>query len=811
MPRTSSVLFAGTVLVSQLVFCAESSVPAFQPLRAGEVIPGGWIREQMLADLHEGIAGNYDKISGNVGRNLFVNKARSPGVKEKSERKNQEASWWAGEHEGYWTDGLVRMAYLTGDKFYMDKARQKIEAVVAAQDPDGYIGIYNKETRLKPCESSGLDGELWTQSRILQAMLAYYEFTGDKKVLAAVEKAVQLTLSAYKGQGISYFIRANKPLAGGLGHGIAFSDTLEQLYRLTGNPVYRDSEIWLYNDFSCGLPDSDTSLEMLSEANKDKPWEMHTPHLMEGLAISQIVASLTGEEKYKTAAANARRKLAWHTTPGGLIVGSENVDGRKGTGTTPGEYCSSTEGVIAMNQILAYSGDLSAGNWTELVCLNGAQGARFQTANKATAYLSYDDRLTTDEEHNNGGRILFSAFHTAAACCTLNATRLMPYYVDGMWYRPVGRTALAANLYGPCRVETEIAGTKVVINENTVYPFEDTVNFTVNPAKDIEFTLIFRVPDSARDATVEAGADAKVTKAPGRIEVKKRWKSGDKIALRFDFDVRLRETNDKQFYYQRGPLVFGLRFPDERIETLKLGLNGKDSGFREYLVKPTDATGWDYGADKSATFQLVSLKNGDFLKPWEKPPVGLKGTLLSGSKPVEVTLVPEGATLLRRVTFPAKKGPRELAAQAHALKSELNLARSANVKASSTAQDSTPQAVVDGIAQGLPENPSAEWVSEHQTTGAKVKLTWAKPVTIEDVWLFDCPNLTDQVQSAWINFSDGTSAMIGELPNDGMTPFQLNFPEKIITWMEVIITRVGQKTMNAGFSEIAVFQQVPAE
>ena len=130
---------------------------------------------------------------------------------------------------------------------------------------------------------------------------------------------------------------------------------------------------------------------------------------------------------------------------------------------------------------------------------------------------------------------------------------------------------------------------------------------------------------------------------------------------------------------------------------------------------------------------------------------------------------------------------------------------------SSTAKGFAPEALIDGAAEGYQQNPRAEWASAHETVGAHVKLTWGKPVTIEDVWLFDRPNSSDQVLNAWINFSDGTSELADQLPNDGVTPFKLNFPEKIITWMEVIITRVSPGTRSAGFAEIAVFKKAPGE
>lgn len=143
------------------------------------------------------------------------------------------------------------------------------------------------------------------------------------------------------------------------------------------------------------------------------------------------------------------------------------------------------------------------------------------------------------------------------------------------------------------------------------------------------------------------------------------------------------------------------------------------------------------------------------------------------------------------------------------LQGKLNLARTAKVEASSTEKGYTPQAVVDGVAQGYPEKGKAEWSSNGETTGAKVKLVWAEPVTIETVWLFDRPLPNVQVLDAQIDFSDGTSIMTGELPNDGKTPCELNFPAKTITWMEITVAEVRPNTKNVGFSEIAVFQKEP--
>ena len=67
------------------------------------------------------------------------------------------------------------------------------------------------------------------------------------------------------------------------------------------------------------------------------------------------------------------------------------------------------------------------------------------------------------------------------------------------------------------------------------------------------------------------------------------------------------------------------------------------------------------------------------------------------------------------------------------------------------------------------------------------------------------------VRAARVNFSDGSTAPVGELPNDGQTPFKLSFPPRTITWLEIVVTEVGPRTKNVGFSEIAVFQKEPEE
>lgn len=126
-------------------------------LRAGEVKPEGWIRQQMQLDLRQRLTGNYHKVSNAVNLRVFERQNRPAGGFVDIPGEKRQKSWWSGEHEGYWKDSIVRMAYLVDDETQKQRATGWIEA-----------------------------------------MLAYHEFTGHRVVLRAVTKAVRLTLGKYR-------------------------------------------------------------------------------------------------------------------------------------------------------------------------------------------------------------------------------------------------------------------------------------------------------------------------------------------------------------------------------------------------------------------------------------------------------------------------------------------------------------------------------------------------------------------------------------------------------------------------------------
>ncbi len=152
--------------------------------------------------------------------------------------------------------------------------------------------------------------------------------------------------------------------------------------------------------------------------------------------------------------------------------------------------------------------------------------------------------------------------------------------------------------------------------------------------------------------------------------------------------------------------------------------------------------------------------------------------------------------------------------QPDSVKNDKNVALRANVIVSTALRSSRPftelseyigEGAVDGVVDTESKNKLNEWISDGEKNTAFLRLNWEKPEKITKVWLFDRPNLKDQITSAMLVFSDGSTIRVSALPNDARSAKEIKFPVKTVTWMALIIDSVSKTTQNAGLAEIAVF------
>ncbi|MBI5897272.1 MAG: discoidin domain-containing protein [Desulfobacterales bacterium] len=134
-----------------------------------------------------------------------------------------------------------------------------------------------------------------------------------------------------------------------------------------------------------------------------------------------------------------------------------------------------------------------------------------------------------------------------------------------------------------------------------------------------------------------------------------------------------------------------------------------------------------------------------------------------------------------------------------------NIALMATATASSQAKATYSAAkAIDGCTDGYPGDSTCEWIAKYTEVkvGAWLQLTWSSPQVIDRMVLFDRPNSNDQITSATITLSDGSSLSIGPLNNNGSATEYI-FPAVETTSLRMTVNSLRG---NVGLSEIQVFE-----
>lgn len=124
-------------------------------------------------------------------------------------------------------------------------------------------------------------------------------------------------------------------------------------------------------------------------------------------------------------------------------------------------------------------------------------------------------------------------------------------------------THVYANLYTDCTADLHVGTTDLRIREETNYPRDGRVRFTLEPATPASFTFSVRIPRWANGAVVRVNGTP-VTykfKAGQMLNLPRRWRRGDTVELDFPMPVRTIRGRCRQsgrFAVMRGPVVYAL-------------------------------------------------------------------------------------------------------------------------------------------------------------------------------------------------------------------------------------------------------------
>lgn len=95
----------------------------------------------------------------------------------------------------------------------------------------------------------------------------------------------------------------------------------------------------------------------------------------------------------------------------------------------------------------------------------------------------------------------------------------------------------------PSEISVHVGGKDMTVEEDTQYPFENTVRFKIRTQDSAAFTLVLRVPEWAVSSEISLNSERLSVCAKDRIyKIYRSFKDGDEIVISFQDEIRLIEN-----------------------------------------------------------------------------------------------------------------------------------------------------------------------------------------------------------------------------------------------------------------------------
>ena len=628
----------------------------FISLPVGSVQPRGWLLE-MLRRQRDGLCGHLGEISA------WLQKDDNAWLSKNGKGK------YGWEEVPYWLRGYIELACIFNDPKMLAESKVWLEGVLASQRPDGDFG---------PDERFKEDGtrDYWANMIMLFCLESYYEQSHDQRVLDLMTKYFKHQLSVPDDKLLTHYWQK---MRGG--------DNLHSIY-------------WLYN--RTGNP------ELLKAAQKihrcTANWKMkddlpnwHNVNIAECFREPAQFFLQTHDKSDLQAAYNnfVEVRKRYGQVPGGMFGGDENCRTGFADPRQAIETCGSVEQMLSDELLFQISGDPFWADHCEEVAFNTYPPALMPDL-KSLRYLTAPNMVVSDSKNhapgidNSGPFLMMNPF--SSRCCQHNHSQGWPYFNKSLWMATPDYGVCAA-LYSASEVQVRVGdGTQVRIEEDSRYPFEETLRFKVKAQKPVSFPFYLRIPAWCDQPVVSVnGRKTKIAQSKGKfVRIEREWKDSDSVKLELPMVVSVRRwpANKNCASVDYGPLTFSLKIGEayERRDSTKTAVgdshwqHGADpSKWPSYEIQPT--TPWNYGLLLSAeapekSFHLKKHKwprdNFPFtpeaapleiqakakqIPEWTLDRYGLCATLqdsptFSPEKTQTVTLIPMGAARLRLCAFP---------------------------------------------------------------------------------------------------------------------------------------------------------------
>ena len=481
-----------------------------------------------------------------------------------------------GEHSGIFFDDSDVYKALEGIAYSLinnpnpeleRKADEWIDKIAAAQQEDGYINTYYTLTGLENRWTNMDKHGMYCAGHMIEAAVAYYQATGKRKLLDVSIRMADHMISLF-GPDKRHWVPGHEEI----------ELALVKLYRITKEQKYLDFAYWLLEERGHGYGSKGNEGEWdpfyYQDAVPVRDLESISGHAVRCMYLYCGMADVAAL-KHDTAYIAAMDRL-WddvvlrnmYVTGG--IGSSKNNEGFTDDYDLPNleaycETCASV-GMVYWNQRMnQFTGDSKYIDVLERSMYNGALAGVSLSGDR----FFYVNPLESKGDHHRQEWY-------GCACCPSQISRFLPSI--GNYIYGISANALWVNLFIGNTARLAIDGNDVILKQETNYPWDGLVKFTVASNRPLSKELRIRIPGWCKSYSLSInGKDIYVPVEKGYAVIS-NWKSGDIISLNMDMpvekvaaDPRVKQDMGKRAV-QRGPLVYCLEEIDNKKDFDRLRL-----------------------------------------------------------------------------------------------------------------------------------------------------------------------------------------------------------------------------------------------
>lgn len=409
------------------------------------------------------------------------------------------------------------------------------------------------------------DGSFFGAGHFIEGAVAYYQATGDRKLLSAAIEVAN-NLDSVFGPGKRYDISNHEEL----------ELALVKLYRATGDRRYVTLAKFLVDTRGTRAGGRELTGWYAQDDRPIKEQQRAIGHCVRATYLYSAVAdlaALTGDAGY-----NHASQRIWHDAiskrtylTGG--IGSYRQHENYGDDydlpnlSCWNEICASVGNILWNHRMFLLSQNAQCIDVMERILYNGLLAGVSLSGNKFLYQTPL--KATADFERQPW---------FGPNCCPPNITRLIAQL--GSLVYAVNAESLYVNLFMGNHAHTEVNKVPVKIEQQTNYPWDGKVRIGMNPAQKTKFALQVRVPGWAENQPVPSSLYRYESSTPavytllvngektnfvlekGYARIEREWSPGDSVELTLPMRVQQVRAHDLVIEdrncvaLERGPLVF---------------------------------------------------------------------------------------------------------------------------------------------------------------------------------------------------------------------------------------------------------------